>query len=673
MDLLKSEKNANQVRKIFGVVTIGLAITLSIIRLCVWPWVDGGLLVVLFLCGILTLSVLRQPKHEPLFVSFLVLLFLQQWSWALGLRSSLAFEVARTPISFNISLLVVTFLLFPVAARSTRTFFRRILDALSDLDQFVKSPQTKHTKIILALIFILLIGVSLRIWQIHGLGDNVDGFLHILNAQSLAHGGVNEHHNAQAYTYAMSLFIRIFGSGPLSLHGVNLLSSAALMVLMYFFGKRLGNQITGCISAGLIAVSYWQIGDTGNIRMYTPYLLAMTAFFFFTLRILFDSGFMSFPAKSIQHILRESWRSIVGMIAAFLFALHLHPVAVSVLVPIGLTPFLLLLLVVIRHRKRVWRTQRLLNLVFACGTLLAGIAIIFFIDPSFVTRYFSSVGFNREFFSSSQFLTANEWTSYGWIVRLYGPWLLILTIGATAYRAFRRRDLALWFIWLSFIVVWLETILLFDRYFAPRYIIHLLPLIILLLAVVLERISNALQSVLRLPGLLTALIVVCVVTPWSSVGSVVQKKIGPSPIQEIYYDFKGTIASLPIRSNDALVESVWGPFEFFQQTSKNIISINGLTTDGVGNLLPEAELTRRFVRAVAQHEHGWLLTDQYRFIRWDCRDMLNCQIRDFISLNPSMFRQQISKSDPQLILYEWGWDESARDARSSWLKAQNQD
>lgn len=489
---------------------------------------------------------------------------------------------------------------------------------------------------------ITIIGLILRIIQISDIGYTVDSFHHLEDALiNIYNTGLN-YRRAEIYTLLVAASGFIFKNVTLAPYIPNIIASTATIPLIFYLGNRVFNRQIGLIAASLLAVSSWHILDAANIRMYT-------IFTFITLlisTIIFIALFN--PTENKSWSFKHLWREPLMIFILGLLAFHLHKLTVSffsVLIAYfgSILPIYLI---------RDWRNKKfsLETGVFAIG-LLCCIAIgttIYFIQPSLVQGIAWQWG---EVTSNWSELSVNIYNSTGWLFTTFNKHILYIVIFLFIVIATLSRRLTTFFPVFFVLAIWFESAFLFNRFFQPRYILMMLPMLILTIAPVIWTIATITTK--HKPVRYTIMVLIFILfIPWVSLSESLQTKNGFLMNMEIHYDFKNAVSALPIDPNDGLIQSSYGIFEIFQSNT-NISTINRNTNDGHGTAIPTSQIIYTFLDTIQKHPTGWILTDVYRFQSWDCNVTVPCEIRKYVQKHPERFLKLSYPNDKQLIIYRW--------------------
>jgi hypothetical protein len=383
--------------------------------------------------------------------------------------------------------------------------------------------------------------------------------------------------------------------------------------------------------------------------MYTLFTFLVLLLFFLTY------NFLIYIIEK-NHSFTENWLIIITIIIVFAISISLNVLVVTI-IPIIILYMLVLfgtfMIKDVNQRKYIGdKTKNLfMPLLFIFDIFL----ILYVSYPSIIGQFESGIIFDISPFFQWDYLSSYTRNSIGWFLNLYGIEVTYLSIILYLVYACITKKLNHSFTLFVFIGLWFESIL-FNRYFSPRYVIFILPLFLLILSNVLILITSLLFKNEK-KRLFVAILIVMVMIPWPKISTISSTTVGENLNLEIYYDFKGIIQTMPINKGDALIETSYGPFLLYQNASDNIIEMTRITTDGNGIILPKKDIEKKFIDTIKNYEHGWFLTDYYRFQKWNCDDYIPCEIRSFVNNNPLLFKRHEYMKDQQLIIFEWNRSE----------------
>lgn len=170
-----------------------------------------------------------------------------------------------------------------------------------------KHPLNRPALLVIA---IMLLAFLLRIRDLGALGFWIDEQLTWMAAKGILAEGVPNlpsgmiYARGTLYTYLVSIVTWIGGDGEFALRIPSVVFSLALIPLIYRFGRDLGGEAVGLVSALILAVSPWDIHYARMARMYAMFI------FLFTLSIyLFYLGFMKGQPRM------RKWAVIVAILA----------------------------------------------------------------------------------------------------------------------------------------------------------------------------------------------------------------------------------------------------------------------------------------------------------------------------------------------------------------------
>jgi len=328
-------------------------------------------------------------------------------------------------------------------------------------------------------LFTLLIGILL----LQSLGELSlwmdEGFYHLTAQTILEHGtplfpSGHMYYKAIVYAYVLALFSLILGLNAFTLRLVSVLSTLALMPLLYLMGKRYFNRLVALSAVGVFALSIW-VAEYSRVALY-----------FAPLQLVCLLGVYFFYRGFFEDIKR--YRPLAA--AAFMTAPLIHQLGMSIW-------FCFPALFILRGWKRFFKKDVLVNLSLV--TVFYGMIQLheyFFWKVGYVydktdmslqgmLNYFFtgfSTGYFREVFRSFPNMSLVVLAGFFFCLGLY-------TIRPRTPNA---DDWETRWLYLSFCLLFPLVFLGFFRtHIQPRYIYQLYPVFVLLYLVGLHRIAQA--------------------------------------------------------------------------------------------------------------------------------------------------------------------------------------
>ncbi len=488
-------------------------------------------------------------------------------------------------------------------------------------------------------------GLLLRLEQISDMGQGIDGYYHLLDARHyLAHGEF-VYKRAQFFSALIAMSYALFGESIASAYLPNIFVSVLSIPLSYVVGRRYVGRLGGMITALLLTTSFWHIGDMANLRMY-PLFCFLTLLIFWLVPVLLDVR----RDQDVKATVKRYGLLLAILIGLFALGFHVHKLTAS-LVPIFVF-FLILttgasVIQDIREKHISAKTKIISSFL---GTVLAIGVFLYIKQPSLVT---SALRWDPVLFQEWDTYAGQIRTSLGWLLSLFGHQTIYLFLIIYLALCLARQKITSSIPWIFFVGIWFMSAFLFTReYFAPRYIVFTLPFLFMVIGGVIAITSRQFFQQRALQVILSLCLVILLV-PWSRTEIVVNEKLGETELQELYYAFNDVVSQIPVRESDGMIDTSTGALAYHQSTVDDIVYIRSIDDRGSGRPIPTTVLENRFLSTVRTHEHGWFLTDIYRFQHWDCDVTVPCSIRSLVDEHPEVFYTHTYPEDDQLLLIEW--------------------
>lgn len=499
----------------------------------------------------------------------------------------------------------------------------------------LKRIRINKKAVYVALYLIILIGICIRVYAVHEIGQTVDSFFHVVNANDFAHKAELQYRRAELYTLSLVPSI-VLNSNYYSFttYASNILSSLATILLTFFIAKKYTSSVPALGAAALVSFSFWHVSETQNIRMYSM----LIPIFLLTLHLGIESliGTNLFKQKRLKvtHIV-----TLICWLLSFIISFHLHQISILILPTLFIGPLLLLL------SKKRQRFSKNKIAIFYLSSTICGIALLV-LKPEYFLHFTSAVNISYSFNEIGHIFTSNR-SATGWIIQTFGLTTTAIIVW-TIIDSVIKRKLKLLTVALVLLTIILSSTFLFGRYFAPRYISVAIPLMSILLSVGTFSIFTRIIKSQKLVIVLTIATLI-LLNPWNMLRESIEHKTGENAVYEIYYDFAGVIKELDINKKPVISTS-FGIGSLSR--SKNTLNINRLSSDGNGSEIAESKIINDFNTFVSNNNSGYIITDIYRLKKWNCNEAVPCKIRSQI-FTDKRFRKIEHNGDPQIIVYKW--------------------
>lgn len=346
-------------------------------------------------------------------------------------------------------------------------------------------------RIITLLLFaIFLIGLYLRFKNIHFFDSNRDEEHHMMAARSLLTNGYFQYERGAIVTLLTAFWAKILGAdsfesylraGRMSMPIIGSLT----IIPIYFIGKFI-NKRTGVIAAFLFATSPWLIGMSNVIREHTIYILLVSCFILLVVNFFKQLLGSNSSFKSLAP-------SIIGILAILVYAFSFDWLStakitgvffVSLNASLAIVYFSRIKEIILRHRKL------LLPLAAVMLLTLFFLSRIKFLD----TFQFRDARWSNSFLLPSSNSPVHWWTKA--IAFKYIPHFFIFC-GLILSIVKKQRMFVAYLLCFSLMLFGYQYFL--TRYFAPKYIIYLMPLFVVCIAYGIEAVIQLILVGFSLP------------------------------------------------------------------------------------------------------------------------------------------------------------------------------
>lgn len=333
---------------------------------------------------------------------------------------------------------------------------------------------------ILGLVFIVIAGFFLRLWNLTILDPYTDEYPHLLAAKDLLEGSIAEYDRAMLVTYMVMLFYKLgepynfyeylyWGRMP------GIIFGTLTAIPIYILAKRISKPVA-IISATLWVTSPWTIGVSRTVREYAYY-----PFILLVILIVF--------IKLVEMLIKYDRKNNLKIAASLLIVILFQYYAFFIdnLSTLRFSTILLggtLIHYIIMKRKRI---KDLFDVPSFRYILLIVISVLLFIIifKTNSTPHITMTNISYSNYFISWYLFPNGSPMHWWHGSDFQyTVILLLIIGFISASAKRDKDYFLFFIIFSTIAIFF--MFFFDRYFRPRYVFYALPFFTILVAVSLN-------------------------------------------------------------------------------------------------------------------------------------------------------------------------------------------
>lgn len=417
--------------------------------------------------------------------------------------------------------------------------------------------------------FIVVLAFAFRLYNLDYLASYRDEDHHIQAVWQMLNENCFDYKRGLIVTYLGAFFIKITNSISYNDYlywgrFASTILGTLVCIPLFFIGKKM-SYITGIIAAFLWAVSPWAIGVSQNFREHVYYVFLITLMVYLLLQI-FDLFFYS-GLKQKRKIITNSL--LILLILAYGIVLDwFSTLKISGVILALVTGYYLLIQLInqVNLRKKVLKYSPILLLLSA----------LFFV-PITQIKFFKlvespNIKWADTFLSPTALMPVNWWNFKQ--ADIYLVYFLI-TLGAIFTLLYKNKY---WWIYaLTFFSLLLGYLYLFDRFYAPRYIIFIYPFFILIIAFSLSASiklftnltkiitkNTIYRSVLNLSFLL---VIIQFLQPINTIKAIALPKKLPSQANAntgiVHYNKQVAIdfmRSIPpqIRQNTTIISSIYG-------------------------------------------------------------------------------------------------------------------
>ncbi len=152
----------------------------------------------------------------------------------------------------------------------------------------------RYSKTLLILIFIVVFGLFLRIYNVSENSLYGDELTIVLDANSILKTGQDQLGNPfpltfqmgagrpAGYVYGTIPFVALFGPSALGVRALSILSGLGVIILLYYIGRKLFSEKVGLSAAFIAAVSIWDISlSRGGFEAHFALFIALLGFYLF--------------------------------------------------------------------------------------------------------------------------------------------------------------------------------------------------------------------------------------------------------------------------------------------------------------------------------------------------------------------------------------------------------
>ena len=336
----------------------------------------------------------------------------------------------------------------------------------------------------IALLAILLAGLYLRSANLGRAEFSHDELLHYYAAKSLIEHGQPQLPSGQSYrrayftTLAVAAVFKLLGESKFAARLPSAIFGAASILLIFYVGAKLFNPTVGVISALFWAFYPQSVALSRSARMYAEH----EVLYLFMVYALYR-GLEAPQVRSTFYVLRSTFDVRWLAVAAVFFALAWQLQVLTATVGLALIAYSAAMLIVISFQKRSlavlftpWRTKY--GLILG-SSLLAGAGAFIFYGPLFF-KLIEPISKPLSWWTSQW---ANDPRYYHYLLSKLYPamWLLFPAICLAACMRAGKRSL---FLAINFIVP--LALMSISAQKEERYILHIMPLFMLLSAVAAE-------------------------------------------------------------------------------------------------------------------------------------------------------------------------------------------
>lgn len=242
-----------------------------------------------------------------------------------------------------------------------------------------------QTKVIL--ILIIIIAAFLRFYHLNELPLYGDELTMVYDSYSILKTGHDQTGaflpltfsmgagRPAGYVYSSIPFVALFGPSALGVRMLSVLSGLGLILIIFYLGKQLFNERVGLISAGLLAISPWDINlSRGGFEAHFALFLALIGIFAFL--------------KSKQ----KPWWLIITALT-FALTIHTYPTYKLTL------PLLLVLLIwFTKNSIKFWQKKFMAPTIIAVLILILASSVAFYqtLNAGSESRFFTINAFSKD-------------------------------------------------------------------------------------------------------------------------------------------------------------------------------------------------------------------------------------------------------------------------------------
>ncbi len=496
----------------------------------------------------------------------------------------------------------------------------------------------------LAFMGILAIALGLRVWGLGQPSLDIDEYLHVFAAQSLNEAGQprlpsgNLYTRSLPYTWLVAQSFRWFGTSDASARWPSVVIDLVGLCLIYGFTRRWIGEAAALLTAGILATAPWWILAAKNCRMYTLFHAGMIA-----------AAWATWESLEGPRHRRWLWAAVATGVWAL--TIIVHSLAQTFVISVGL--FILGQAFLTGDLR--YRVLSGLGVIAVAAMLGLGL-----IDPVKLWADINTVP------------NWAAWARYDWGFYLRRWWAVYPTI-LIAY------PISLWWLWrrdqaLAWYLICIGTVLFLLHSFVfdwktPRYVLYLLPWLIMPVAAMVGHWLTLLRVSRRLSATVAATaLLLLVLNPWIwEVGTASQQFPAP-PWRSCY-----TWLARRLGSQDVVLTSMpLATLHYLGRPASYVMNnvhvdnagfpavrrpTDGLYVDGYAGR-PMVTSLDELKTVIRQNPRGWILIDQ---IRLNSAHAVPPAVRDYIQARlepvPAIDGDE---GQNQVIVYRW--DERVRQA-----------
>jgi len=500
-------------------------------------------------------------------------------------------------------------------------------------------------------IILLSVGLLLR-WMLMGMDFfSVDELYHLNGAQTLLNGHMPDYRQYFAYTFLVALGMKIFSGALWAARLPGMAFNLLTIFFLIYYLRKWFNAFVGLMGGILLAFSTWHILNAPFIRMYN------LVQFFFLLSVI-----LLIEAVSAENKRRKI---IYGALALASYGLsgYFHPVVLTALP-------LLIILVFGFGLGAMARADRLMGFKKIISHFpwasVAGWLMLALGSYLIFTEKIGALLTGIDITYNPIKVAGNNYLDY--VLNQFYPPITLLIWGAVLFFGFFliKKNKALLVLTVLSLGSLLELLFVVDRYFATKYLFHILPLLTALTAVGLYGLYKILRNIIKtiirnrlLQGIfcdtvIFGLILLMLLPALDLLKSQTYLSLyesGQNPIGEIYYPYRNIDSLTAKQGKASYIQINDGIWEIFKNNVKDIYTLRTYNRLN-GEKYSAQKVVKDFLGYIKEKKYGYYITDQYRHKQWECGEgeMPPCFFR---YITKRFFQETPAKTLENLILYQW--------------------